>query len=161
MASVEPAFIVFVRVALGAAVLVPIVFWRRQWGLLRGHWRWVGTFAIVEITFTFLALTWAEERISSSLAALLIAAVPIVGAILAWAFGLDTHWSARRGVGLALGFLGVGALVGLDVSGSSWLSVAAVGITVLGYSLGPIIVEKRLHEIPASPSSPHHSRSTP
>ena len=151
VASVEPAFIVFVRVALGAAVLVPIVFWRRQWGLLRGHWGWVGTFAIVEITFTFLALTWAEERISSSLAALLIAAVPIVGAILAWAFGLDTHWSARRGVGLALGFLGVGALVGLDVSGSSWLSVAAVGITVLGYSLGPIIVEKRLHEIPSLP----------
>ncbi len=97
----------FVRVALGAAVLVPIVFWRRQWGLLRGHWRWVAAFAVVEITFTFLALTWAEERISSSLAALLIAAVPIVGAIFAWAFGLDTHWSPRRGIGLAIGFLGV------------------------------------------------------
>ena len=50
-----------------------------------------------------------------------------------------------------MGFLGVSALVGLDVSGSSWLSVAAVGITVLGYSLGPIIVEKRLHEIPSLP----------
>jgi len=108
-------------------------------------------FAVVEITFTFLALTWAEERISSSLAALLIAAVPIVGAILAWQFGLDTHWSTRRGVGLAVGFLGVGALVGLDVEGSSWLSVAAVGITVLGYSFGPIIIEKRLNGVPSLP----------
>ena len=43
------------------------------------------------------------------------------------------------------------ALVGLDVEGSSLLSVAAVGITVLGYSLGPIIVEKRLHDIPSLP----------
>ena len=148
---VEPSFIVFVRVLLGAAVLLPIVLAKGQWALLRGHWRWVVAFALVEITFTFLALTWAEERISSSLAALLIAAVPIVGAILAWAFGLDTHWSTRRGVGLAIGFLGVGALVGLDVEGSSWLSVAAVGITVLGYSLGPIIVEKRLHDVPSLP----------
>jgi drug/metabolite transporter (DMT)-like permease len=149
--DVEPSFVVFVRVLLGAAVLMPIVFARRQWGLLRGHWRWVVAFALVEITFTFLALTWAEERISSSLAALLIAAVPIVGAILAWAFGLDTHWSRKRGVGLAIGFLGVAALVGLDVEGSSWLSVAAVGITVLGYSLGPIIIEKRLHDVPSLP----------
>ena len=80
---VDPSFVVFVRVLLGAAVLLPIVLARGQWALLRGHWRWVVAFALVEITFTFLALTWAEQRISSSLAALLIAAVPIVGAILA------------------------------------------------------------------------------
>ena len=151
VASVEPTFIVFVRVALGALVLLPIVIATRQWRLLRGKWNWVLAFALVEITFTFLALTWAEERISSSLAALLIASVPIVGAILAWRFGLDAHWSIRRGIGLATGFLGVAALVGLDADGSSLLSVAAVGITVLGYSLGPIIIEKRLHEIPSLP----------
>jgi len=148
---VEPAFIVFVRVALGALVLLPIVLVTGQWRALRSHWRWVIAFALVEITLTFLALTWAEERLSSSLAALLIAAVPIVGAVLAWWFGLDTHWSVRRGVGLATGFVGVAALVGLDVDGSSWLSVAAVAVTVIGYSLGPIIVEKRLKEVPSLP----------
>lgn len=151
VASVEPAYIVFIRVLLGAAVLLPIAFAKGGLGLLRGHWRWVIAFALVEITFTFLALTWAEERISSSLAALLIASVPIVGAILAWRFGLDTHWSTRRGIGLAMGFLGVGVLVGLDAEGSSLLSIAAVGITVLGYSLGPIIVEKRLTDVPSLP----------
>jgi drug/metabolite transporter (DMT)-like permease len=45
----------------------------------------------------------------------------------------------------------VGALVGLDVEGSSWLAVAAVGVTVLGYSLGPIIIEKRLRDVPSLP----------
>ena len=149
--TVEPSFVVFVRVALGALVLLPIVIVTGQWRHLRGHWRWVVAFALVEITFTFLALTWAEQRISSSLAALLIAAVPIVGAVLAWRFGLDTHWSTRRGVGLAIGFLGVAALVGFDADGSSWVAVVAVGVTVLGYSLGPIIIEKRLHEVPSLP----------
>ena len=86
-----------------------------------------------------------------TLAALLIASVPIVGAILAWRFGLDTHWSRRRGVGLALGFVGVASLVGLDVTGGDFLAVAAVGITVLGYSLGPIIIEKRLADVPSLP----------
>ena len=149
--SVEPAFVVFVRVALGAAILLPIVLAKRQWGRLRGHWRWVVAFSIVEITFTFLALTWAEQRISSSLAALLIASVPIVGTIFAWQFGLDAHLTGRRILGLAVGFVGVGALVGFDVEGGTVLSVAAVGITVLGYSLGPIIVEKRLHDVPSLP----------
>ncbi len=151
VASVEPSFVVFVRVALGAAVLLPIMLARGQWRLLGAHWHWVVAFALTEITFTFLALTWAEQRISSSLAALLISAVPIVGAILAWRFGLDTHWSPRRGVGLAMGFLGVGALVGFDVEGSSWLAVAAVGVTVLGYAFGPIIIEKRLQGVPSLP----------
>lgn len=149
--SIEPAFVVFVRVALGAAILLPIALARRQLRPLKAVWRWVVVFALVEITFPFIALTWAERHITSSLAALLIAAVPIVGAILAWRFGLDTHWSVRRGVGLALGLLGVGALVGLDVQGTSWLGVAAVGVTVLGYALGPIVVEKRLRGVPSLP----------
>jgi len=149
--SVDPAFVVFARVALGALVLIPIVLARRQFRLLRGHWRWVFVFAVVEITFTFLALTWAEQRISSSLAALLIAAVPIVGTLLALRFGLDAHLSRKRVTGLAIGFVGVGSLVGFDITGGTALSIAAVGITVLGYSLGPIIIEKRLSGVPNLP----------
>jgi len=148
---VDPGFVVFARVALGAAVLVPIVLARRQFGLLRGHWRWVVVFALVELTFTLLALSWAEQRISSSLAALLIASVPIVGTILANRFGLDAHITRRRMVGLGVGFLGVALLVGLDVSGSTALAVAALAITVLGYALGPIVIEKRLSDVPNLP----------
>lgn len=149
--TVDPMFVVFVRVALGALVLLPIVLRNGQWRVLRGHWPWVTAFALTEITFTFFALTWAEQSITSSLAALLIASVPIVGAVLAAWFGLDAHWSRRRGIGLATGFLGVAALVGFDVEGSSWLAVAAVGVTVLGYALGPVIVEKRLQRVPSLP----------
>jgi len=148
---VDPGFVVFARVALGAAVLVPIVLVRRQWRALRGHWRWVVVFALVELTFTLMALSWAEQSISSSLAALLIAAVPIVGTILANRFGLDAHITPRRMLGLGVGFLGVALLVGLDVSGSTALAVAALAITVLGYALGPIVIEKRLSEVPNLP----------
>lgn len=148
---VDPAFVVFARVALGALILIPIVLVRRQLRLLRGHWPWVIVFALVELTFTLLALSWAEERISSSLAALLIAAVPIVGTILANRFGLDAHITPRRVVGLAIGFLGVAMLVGLDISGSTALAIAALTITVVGYALGPIVIEKKLQDVPNLP----------
>jgi drug/metabolite transporter (DMT)-like permease len=96
-----------------------------------------------------LALTWAEQRISSSLAALLISTVPLTAAIIARAMGLDSRLSGMRLVGLGVGFAGVAALVGLDVSGGDLLSVAAISITVLGYALGPIIVDRKLSSAPS------------
>jgi drug/metabolite transporter (DMT)-like permease len=54
-------------------------------------------------------------------------------------------------LGLGIGFLGVALLVGLDVSGGTALAIAALAITVLGYALGPIVIEKRLHDVPNLP----------
>jgi drug/metabolite transporter (DMT)-like permease len=147
--SLSPFVVVFARVFIGAAIMLPIAFFTGQLRKLKGHWRWVFIFAIVEMTFTFLALTWAEQRISSSLAALLISTVPLTAAIIARAMGLDSRLSGMRLVGLGVGFAGVAALVGLDVSGGDLLSVAAISITVLGYALGPIIVDRKLSSAPS------------
>jgi drug/metabolite transporter (DMT)-like permease len=147
--SMSPFVVVFIRVGLAAAVLLPIALIRGQIAQLAGHWRWVVAFALIEMTFTFLALTWAEERISSSLAGLLIAAVPLVAAVIAWRLGMDDRLRGMRLVGLGVGVLGVAALVGLDVTGGTWLSIAAVGITVLGYAIGPIIVARHLSNVPS------------
>ncbi len=147
--SLSPFVVVFARVFIGAAIMLPIAYFTGQLRKLKGHWRWVFIFAIVEMTFTFLALTWAEQRISSSLAALLISTVPLTAAIIARAMGLDSRLSGMRLVGLGVGFAGVAALVGLDVSGGDLLSVAAISITVLGYALGPIIVDRKLSSAPS------------
>lgn len=147
--SLSTPMVVFGRLAIGAAILLPVAIATGQLRRLRGHWRWVVAFALVEMTFTWWALTWAEERISSSLAGLFIATVPLVTALLARRFGLDDRLTGTRLVGLAVGFLGVGALVGLDVSGGDLLAIAALVITVVGYSVGPIIVDKRLSDVPS------------
>ncbi len=147
--SLSTPMVVFGRLAIGAAILLPIAILTRQVGRLRGHWRWVVTFALVEMTFTWWALTWAEQRISSSLAGLFIATVPLVTALMARRFGLDDRLTGTRLVGLGVGFAGVAALVGLDVSGGDLLSVAALVITVIGYALGPIIVDRKLQQVPS------------
>ena len=145
----SPAALVFLRVVIAAAFLLPLAARNGQLRQLRGHWRWVAAFAVVEMTFTWLALNWSEERITSSLAALLIATVPLVTAVIARATGADDRLTGRRLVGLFIGFVGVAALVGIDMSGNSPLVIAAMAVVVLGYALGPIIVDRKLSELPS------------
>ena len=145
----SPEVIIFLRVFLAATILLPVVVKRGYLRQLKGHWKWVFVFAIVEIAFPFGALTFAEIKLSSSMAGLLIAAVPIVSAIFAWRLGIDDRITGNRVLGLAIGIVGVASLVGLDVTGSELFSVALIDITVVGYALGPIIVSQKLSQAPA------------
>jgi drug/metabolite transporter (DMT)-like permease len=141
--------LVFLRVALAAAVLLPVVLAKGQWRELRGHWKWVFVFAMVEMAFTWMALNWAEQSITSSLAALIIALVPAVTAIVARIVGIDDRWNAGRVIGLAVGFIGVGVLVGFNLAASSGLALAAMIIVVVGYAVGPLIVDLKLSNLPS------------
>jgi drug/metabolite transporter (DMT)-like permease len=145
----SPEVIIFLRVFLAAIILMPVVIKRGYLRELKGHWKWVFIFAIIEIAFPFGALTFAEIKLSSSMTGLLIAAVPIVAAIMAWRLGIDDRITGIRVLGLGVGILGVAALVGLDVTGSELFSAALLIIAVVGYALGPIIVSQKLSEAPA------------
>jgi drug/metabolite transporter (DMT)-like permease len=129
--------------------MMPVVIKRGYLSQLKGYWKWVFVFAIVEIAFPFGALTFAEIKLSSSMTGLLIAAVPIVSAIFAWRLGIDDRITGNRVLGLGIGILGVAALVGFDVSGGELFSAALLIITVIGYALGPIIVSQKLSVAPA------------
>jgi len=140
--------VVFSRVALATAILLPIAIATGALKRLRGHWRWVAAFAVAEMTLPWWALTWAERYITSSMAGLFIATVPLVTALIARRMGLDDRLTGSRLAGMGIGLLGVVALVGLDVSGSSLLAVAVLLVTVVGYALGPIIIDKKLRDVP-------------
>ncbi len=148
--TLSPAMVVWVRVALGAAILLPIVLARGDIKRLNlTDWSWIVVFAFVEIALPFGALSYAEIRLSSSTTAILIAAVPIVAAVIGWRIGIDDRVTKSRAIGLAIGVVGVVTLVGIDIRGDDWLSVAALGITVVGYAFGPIIVATKLSRAPA------------
>ena len=148
--ELSPAMVVWVRVALGALLLLPIVIARGDIKRLNvTDWSWIVVFAIVEIALPFGALSYAEIRLSSSTTAILIAAVPILSAIIGWRIGIDDRITKGRALGLAVGVIGVATLVGIDIRGDDLLSVAALGITIVGYSFGPIIVATKLSRAPA------------
>jgi drug/metabolite transporter (DMT)-like permease len=148
--ELHPAVVVALRCALGSLLLLPVALARGGFEGLRGHWRWIALFALVEITAPFLLLSFAEIRLSSSLTGLLVAMVPLLAAVAARLVGLD-RIDARRAVGLLVGLAGVALLVGVDVRGGDLLAVLAVVGAAIGYSAGPIILATRLRDVPSLP----------
>jgi drug/metabolite transporter (DMT)-like permease len=146
--ELTPASLVFLRTAIGATLLLPIAAARRDLRSLLPHWKWIVVYTFVEVAAPWFLLSDAERRISSSLSGLLIALVPSIGAVLAWATGSDDRLDLRRIVGLAMGFLGVVALVGLDVGASDVGAVAEVAMVALGYALGALIIARKLSSLP-------------
>lgn len=141
--GVPPVFLAWVRVAL-AAVLLGLICWRL--GLLKqlgGKWRALGLYAIVEIAIPFPLIAAGEQHVSSSLAAILIATVPLIVALLAIRIDPSERATGARLVGLLVGFGGVVALVGLDVAGDSeeLLGAAAILGAALGYAIGPMVLK--------------------
>ncbi len=143
-----PASLVFLRTALGAAILVPVVLWRGGARALLARWRPIVLFTVVELGIPWLLLSEAERRVTSSLAGLFMASVPLVGAILARVTGRHEPLGARRVLGLFVGLVGVVALLGLDLGRGDASAIVALAVVALGYAIGPMIISRRLSDLP-------------
>jgi drug/metabolite transporter (DMT)-like permease len=145
-----PASLVFLRTAIGAALLLPLALVRGSLTLdvLRSRWRAVALFTVVELAIPWVLLSDAERRITSSLAGLLVASVPMVGAVLARLAGGHEPLGRRRLVGLVAGLGGVAVLLGFDLRGSDALTVVEMAVVVLGYAVGPMVIARRLGDLP-------------
>jgi drug/metabolite transporter (DMT)-like permease len=147
--ELTPATLVFLRSLIGASLLVPLAVARKDLAPLRPYWKWILAYTFVEVAAPWFLLSDAERRISSSLTGLLIAAVPSIGAVLALIAGGKDRLDSRRIVGLVLGFVGVAALVGLDVHADDLGAIGQVALVALGYAIGPMIIERRLAGLPS------------
>jgi drug/metabolite transporter (DMT)-like permease len=149
VSDLSPVVLVFARTAIGALILLPVVVWR---GELRGLFKsWVPllAFAAVEIGIPWVMLAGAEQRITSSLAGLLVSAVPLVGVVIATSLGNREHLGGASLAGLLLGVVGVAAIVGLDLRASDWLALVEMGVVVVAYAVGPVIVSRYLNGLPS------------
>jgi len=144
----SPATLVFLRTALAAVVLVPIAAWRGQIGVVLPYWRALVAFALIEIMLPWLFISDAETRLSSSLTGLLVAGVPLVGAMIARLTPHSDPVTRSQLVGLLLGLVGVAALVGLDFGDINLRALAEMALVLVGYSVGPIILSRWLADLP-------------
>lgn len=149
VAEITPATLVLARTAIAAAILLPIALLRVDLRAVLARWRWVVAFAAVEIAVPWVMLGSAEQHLSSSLAGLLIAGVPLVGT----AFALATSGADRLGrtglLGLLIGLIGVAAIVGGDFGTSDTTALLEIAVVVVGYAVGPAILSRRLGGLPS------------
>ena len=142
--DLSPAMLVLARTGIGALLLLPLAAFRGEVAPVLRRWRGVLVFSAVEIALPWLLLSDAEVRLSSSLTGLLIAAVPLVGALI-----VRERLGPASAVGLGLGVVGVAALVGLDVGGANARSLAEIAVVVVCYAVGPIVLARSLSDLPS------------
>ncbi|MGA2520966.1 MAG: DMT family transporter [Acidimicrobiales bacterium] len=145
--ELSPALLVLIRTGGGAVILVPFAAARGALVPVLRRWRPLVAYTVVELGVPWFVLFRAERNVSSSLAALLIASVPLFAAVVAWLTRSD-RLSAFRVGGLLLGFGGVAVLVGFDVGHSDVLAAASLGVVGLGYALGPWILARHFAGLP-------------
>jgi drug/metabolite transporter (DMT)-like permease len=147
--GVPPAFVAWSRIALGAVVLLGLAWRAGTLGQLRGRVRPLVAFAFAEITVPFPLIAFGEAHVSSSLAAIVVAACPLFVVVLALRFDRAERPGGTRLAGLACGFAGVVALVGIDVAGSAaqLLGAGAILVACLGYAVGPMVLKRHLADV--------------
>ena len=142
--ELDPWTLVFFRTLLAAATLTPFAV--RQ-GSLRDvlrHWPWILAFTGLEMSLPWLLIATAEQRLTSSLAGLLIGAMPLIGVGLYRLTGEHYTFDVRHVAGLACGLAGVVALVGINVGNGDAAGVVMLLIVDLCWAVAPLVVVKRL-----------------
>jgi drug/metabolite transporter (DMT)-like permease len=149
--DVAPGTLVFLRTGIGGLILLPLALRGGGYRAVLRRWRPLVAFTVIEIAVPWLLLSDAETKLSSSLSGLLIAAVPLVGVLVArWSGGRERVGPARL-AGLLLGVAGVAMLVGLDLGQLHTWPLVEVAAVVLGYAVAPVIMARHLADLPSIP----------
>lgn len=142
--------IVWLRVTIGAVILLPIVIYRGDLRETLKNWRGVLLFATLEMVGPWYLITEAERTTASSLAGLMMTTIPFIAAFITGTFLGDR--AARHPVtiaGLVIGFLGVFSLVGIDaLSGAiDIVPVSMLAVSAICYAIAPIVAGRTMPSV--------------
>ena len=147
--ELTPATLVFLRTGIATLILLPFVVGRGGLREIGSRWVPLIAFAAIEIAGPWFFLSSAEQHISSALAGLLISAVPLVGVVIATAFGNREHLALGSLTGLLIGLVGVVLIVGFDLRTSDGGALVQMALVVVGYAVAPAILARYLTGVPS------------
>jgi len=143
--------LVALRLAIGAALLWVVIRLAGQ-ALPRerriyGH---LVVMAVVNIVIPFALITWAEQSVDSSLAAILTAPVPLFAIVIAPLFLHDEPIRMNGVIGLSVGFIGVVVLTSreLSIAGSDLIGEIALLGAALSYAIGAVYARRNMRGVP-------------
>jgi drug/metabolite transporter (DMT)-like permease len=147
--ELAPVTLVFLRTGIAAVLLTPFAALRGDLGPVVRRYRPLLVYTAIEVAIPWVLLARAETRLTSSLTGLLIAAVPLVGAVVVAVTGERERQGRRRWLGLLVGIGGVAALVGLDVGQVDVVALVEIACVAVCYAVGPIVLSRYLAGVPA------------
>jgi drug/metabolite transporter (DMT)-like permease len=149
VATVPPATLVAARLALGTAILLPLVYMR---GLrlppLGSAWLPFTVMALIGNAVPFYLITWGQQTVPSALAGILMAIMPLATMVLAHFAVAGERMTRNRVTGFALGFAGItflmgpAALGGAGGSGEQLLAQLAILAGALCYAANSVLARR-------------------
>ena len=150
LASFSTPSIIWLRVTIGAIVLIPLALKSGDLKKALRFWPFVLAFAFIEMVGPWFLIPEAQRSVSSGLASLIITTVPFFGILIVGLRGDKTVWHPKTLLGLILGGVGVVGLIGIDVLRDNLeiLPILMLLLAALGYAIAPIIVSDKLRDVP-------------
>lgn len=139
--------LVELRLALGAAVLLPFL-WQARAAFPARRWPLLALVGAINSAVPFVLFAWAAQRAPAGVGAICNAMAVLFTALVAAMF-FGEKIGTRRGIALLTGFAGVIVLAGSKTAGASlgW-AVAAGTLAALLYGIGANLVRKYLTGLP-------------
>ena len=148
--ELSPVVVVFARATIGAAVLLPMAISTGALQRVRTHLGGIAVLAMVEVVGPFVLISSGEQTIPSSLAGILVAAVPLTVAVLARWLDPSERITGRRLVGLFVGLGGVVLALGIDTGAHTSVGGALLVLAAtVGYGIGPLLIKRWFADVPS------------
>ena len=143
--------LVALRLAVGAALLwVAVRLTGQELPRERRIYGHLVVMATVNIVIPFVLITWAEQTVDSSIAAILTSAVPLFAIVIAPLFLHDEPIRVNGVAGLLIGFVGVVILTSneLSLTNSDLTGEIALLGAALSYAVGAVYSRRNMRGIP-------------
>jgi drug/metabolite transporter (DMT)-like permease len=146
----SPTVLVAVRLAMGAVLLTALVYARGlRFPSLGRFWLFSLLMAIAGNCVPFWLISFGQQRIDSGLAGILMGIMPLTTMVLAHFFVEDERLNLLKGVGFAIGFVGLGVLLGpaalleLEGQGGALLYELAILGGAVCYAVNAVLARHR------------------
>ena len=99
------------RLILAVAILVPVIWLRNlPWPRTASEWRLIAITGFLQFSLNYSAVFWAQQHITSGLAAVLQATITVFGLLLAWIFLPFERITGLKIFAVLLGLAGVAVI---------------------------------------------------
>ncbi len=168
--GMAPLTLVSLRTILGASFLA-IVMWLGKARLPRSRAAWghMSVVGLTNVVIPYALITWGELSISSGMAGILTAMVPLFSVVMASIALSDEPITLARAGGLIVGFGGVillaspsvGSAASADGGAPPLAGMVAVGLAALSYAVAAVYTRRRLSGKPIMPDRGGSRAPTP
>jgi drug/metabolite transporter (DMT)-like permease len=150
--ELDPFTLVGWRLLFGTLGMVAVIATRRPpFPRQRSTWINFAVLGTINTALPFVLITWGEKSIDSAVASVLNSTVPLFTLVMAQVFLRDEPITARKALGLLVGFGGVLVLMArdLDPSGlqSGVLGQLAVLLAALSYGAASVFARRTMRDV--------------